>query len=200
MKKTLLYALIFLLSISLLGCTSTGNVPQPADKADLKDFFPLSSGSTWQYKGEGNEYASFTRKVLFVDGDRAQVSEDNGGTVSAAVFKATEDTILRTFFQGEEYNETNLLDRESNENLIILKAPLKAGTKWEVPGGVREIVETNATVDTPAGKFEECIKVSIKLENSVMNEYFKAGVGMVKREFESEGMKVTSTLEKYEIK
>jgi hypothetical protein len=33
-----------------------------------------------------------------------------------------------------------------------------------------------------------------------MYEYFKAGIGMVKREFESEGMKVTSALEKYEIK
>jgi hypothetical protein len=173
--------------------------PQP-EPLSLKEIFPLSQGSTWQYLGEGNEYASFNRKVLFLEGDRAQVAEDNGGTVSASVFKTTEEEIIRTFFQGEEYDETNLLDQESNDSLVVLKAPLKVGTSWEVPGGVREIVETDAVVDTPAGKFEGCIKVSIKLENSTMYEYFKAGIGMVKREFESEGMKVTSTLEKYEIK
>ncbi|MFY9473644.1 MAG: hypothetical protein WAQ00_08720, partial [Tepidanaerobacteraceae bacterium] len=99
-----------------------------------------------------------------------------------------------------EYNETNFLDEEPNDNLVILKKPLKVGSKWETPQGSREIVEIDATVDTPAGKFEDCIKVRISMENSTSNEYFKRGVGMVKREFVSEGTTVTSTLEKYEIK
>ena len=211
MKKTLLFTFILLLSVSLLGCANGGNPPQPAENTpptegpqqetvSLKDFFPLSKGSTWKYLGEGNEYASFNRKVLFVEGDRAQTVEDNGGTVSASIFKTTENEIIRTFFQGEESNETNLLDQKPNDTLVILKAPLSVGTKWEVQEGVREIVEIDAIVDTPAGKFEGCIKVSIKMQNSTMNEYFKAGVGMVKREFTSEGMVVTSTLEKYDIK
>ncbi len=170
------------------------------EEANLKDFFPISKGSTWQYRGEGNEYASFNRKVLFLEGDKAQFVEDNGGTVSGAVFKVTEEEITRTFFQGEEYNETNLLNQDSNDSLVILKAPLKVGTKWETPREVREIVEIDATVDTPAGKFEDCIKVSIKLENSALYEYFKEGIGLVKREFTSEGMTVTSTLEQYNIK
>jgi hypothetical protein len=193
MKKTLLFAFILLLSVSLLGCTNI-------EEANLMDFFPISKGSTWQYLGEGNEYASFSRKVLFLEGNRAQFVEDNGGTVSASIFKVTEDQIIRTFFQGEEYNQTNLLDKESNDNLAILKTPLKAGTKWETSRDVREIVDIDATVVAPAGTFEGCIKVSIKSENSTMHEYFKAGIGMVKREFESEGMVVTSTLEKYDIK
>lgn len=170
------------------------------EQVSLSSFFPLSLGSTWQYRGEGNEYASFSRKVLFVEGNRAQIAENNGGTVSASVFEISKNEIVRTFFKGEEYDEKNLLDQEPNDILVVLKTPVAAGTKWEVPGGVREIVDTNATVDTPAGRFEGCIKVSIKSENSVMYEYFKAGIGMVKREFESEGMVVTSSLEKYEIK
>ncbi|HYE83541.1 MAG TPA: hypothetical protein VEG39_15410 [Clostridia bacterium] len=200
MKKVLLFAFVLLLSISLLGCTGKGNEEPQPQALGLKDFFPLSKGSTWQYLGEGNEYASFKREVLLLEGDRVQIAEDNGGTVSASVFRITEEEITRTFFQGEEYDKTNLLGEEANDNMVILKTPLEAGTKWEVPEGIREIAETNATVDTPAGKFEDCIKVSIKLQNSTMNEYYKAGVGMVKREFVSEGMMVTSTLEKYEIK
>ena len=172
---------------------------QPED-ISLKEFFPLTEGTKWQYLGEGNEFASFTSEVLFVKEDRAQVMENNGGTVSASVFKVTDDEIVRIFFKGEEYDETNFLDEEPNDNLVILKKPLKVGTKWETTHGTREIVETDAIVDTPAGKFEDCIKVRISLDTSTSFEYFKQGIGMVKREFIYEDTIVTSTLEKYEIK
>jgi hypothetical protein len=166
----------------------------------LKDYFPLTGGSTWKYLGEGMEYASFSREVLYVGGNRAQVSENNGGTVSASLFEFREGEIVRTFFRGEEYDGNNLLDEEANDNLVLIKVPLEAGTKWETPNGTREIVETDAVVDTPAGKFEGCIKIEITTEHSVMYEYYKEGVGLVKREFLSEGAAVTSTLEEYSIK
>lgn len=199
MKKTLLFAFVLMLCVPLFGCNKLP-AEEPPVTLGLKDFFPLSEGSTWQYRGEGNEYASFNRKVVFHEGDRVQIIEDNGGTVSASIFKTGEDEILRTFFQGEEYEEMNLLDQDDNDSLVILRTPLKVGTRWETAEGVREIAAMDAVVDTPAGKFEDCIKVSIKLQYSTLYEYFKAGVGMVKREFTSEGMMVTSTLEKYEIK
>ncbi|QGP92633.1 hypothetical protein MGLY_20200 [Neomoorella glycerini] len=163
------------------------------------DFFPLYPGSRWQYLGEGNEYATFKREVLYARGDRAQIREDNGGTVSAAVFKITEDAVTRVFFQGEAYEGTNFLDHEPGENVVILKAPLAAGTRWETPNGPREIVDVNATVDTPAGKFENCLKVKLEGIGSTIFEYYNEGVGMVKREFISGSTRVTSTLESYEI-
>jgi hypothetical protein len=169
------------------------------DVSNLKDYFPLTGGSTWKYLGEGNEYASFVREVLYVDGDRAQVSEDNGGTVSASVFEFKEGEIVRTFFRGEEYDGDNLLDEDANDDLVLIKAPLEAGIKWETSNGTREIVATDAVVDTPAGKFEGCKKVEITMEHSVMYEYYKEGIGLVKREFLSEGMTVTSVLEEYNI-
>ncbi len=170
------------------------------EQLSLQNFFPVSVGSTWKYLGEGNEYAAFVRKALFREGDRAQFSEDNGGTVSSSIFRVTDKEIVRVFLRGEEYDQKNLMKEKANDATVILKAPLKAGTKWKNSGDSREIVATDAVVETQAGKFTDCIKVSIKTENSTMYEYFKAGVGMVKREFVSEGMTVTSTLEKYEIK
>ena len=170
------------------------------EELSLKDYFPLTEGSTWKYLGEGMEYASFSKEVLFVDGDRAQVSENNGGTVSASIFQFEEDEIVRTFFRGEEYDGDNLLDEEINDDLVLIKAPLEVDTKWETSNGTREIVETDAVVDTPAGEFKDCIKIEITSKHSVMYEYYKEGVGLVKREFLSEGMTVTSTLEEYNIK
>ena len=177
--------------------SSTGGSEQ--NVLSLQAYFPLSIGSTWQYLGDGNEYASFTRKVLFKEGDRTQTMEDNGGTVSANIYRVTDGEVRLVYSKGEEYDKVNLLDSKDNRNSIILKAPLKVGTKWKNAEDEREIVAINASVDTPAGRFEDCIKVSIKSQNSTMYEYFKAGAGMVKREFISEGLTVTSTLEKYEI-
>ena len=48
-------------------------------------------------------------------------------------------------------------------------------------------------------EFEGCIKIEITAEHSVMYEYYKEGVGLVKG-VPVEGMTVTSTLEEYNIK
>ena len=218
MKRFILFLLIgVLVIIPLSGCgantTPTPNpneqepvdepqvdpVEDPTDKNKLSVYFPLTKGSTWRYLGDGNEYASFNRKVIFTEGNKAQVVEDNGGTVSVSVFTMNEDEIVRIFFQGEEYEEKNFLNEEPNESLIILKSPIKVGTKWGMINGTREIVDTDATVNTPIGEFKNCIKVEITYENSTVHEYFKDGIGMVKREFISEDTKVTSTLEEVNI-
>lgn len=164
------------------------------------DFFPLAVGSTWAYEGEGNEYASFTREVLFAGSDRAQIREDNGGTASAAVFKTSPDAVTRIFFMGEAYGQDNFINTEPKEDIAILKAPLQTGTKWEEPNGTREIVDMSAKVDTPAGSFDECIKVQISSKDSTLYEYYKKDVGMVKREFKSGDTVVTSSLKKYDKK
>lgn len=166
----------------------------------ISEYFPLTQGSSWKYKGEGNEYASFSREVLFTEGKRAQIREDNGGTVSAAIYVVSDKDIIRTFFQGEAYGETNFLAEEPTENTAILMTPLQVGTKWEEPNGIREIESIDETVETPAGVFTDCLKVKISSMGATVYEYFKAGVGMVKREYISGDTKVTSALEEYEIK
>jgi hypothetical protein len=177
--------------------------PEPnGGKPALKpgNYFPLTKGSTWKYQGEGNEYAAFNREVLFIKENLAQLKEDNGGTVSASIFKVTDNEIIRIYFQGEVYEAINLLDRQSNDDTIILKAPLETGTKWNNRDHGREIVDINATITTPAGKFENCIKVKITNPYSTLYEYYKEEVGLVKREFHSEQTLVTSSLEQYSVK
>lgn len=200
MKRMLLLLEFFVVFFILLcGCAKT-NLPVPEPNVQKPgDFFPLTKGSIWQYQGEGNEYASFIREIIFTSDNRAQMREDNGGTVSASVFERTENKIVLIYFQGEAYDGTNFLEQKSNENQIILKTPLEVGTKWEYRNGTREIVDINATVETPAGKFEKCIAVRITFPDSTLFEYYKEGVGMVKREFISGDSRVTSILEKYKI-
>ncbi|HZK84719.1 MAG TPA: hypothetical protein VFC58_08595 [Desulfosporosinus sp.] len=222
MKKLIRLSLLaFLLSsvFLLVGCNKSAQPPLPESKpsetatpektpsdppakevvpaATPGDFFPVVANSTWEYQGEGNEYATFNRKIVFTGDNLAQIREDNGGTVSASVFKISSDAVTRIFFIGEAYEQKNHLKSPSNQNLIILKAPLKVGTKWNEPNGTREIVDLNATVATPAGTFAQCLKVKITNDNSTLYEYFKSGIGMVKREFISGDSKVTSSLKNH---
>lgn len=168
-------------------------------ESDLKlsDFFPLELGYTWEYEGEGNEYASFNRKVVFSNNNLHQIREDNGGTVAASVYNVSSSEITRVFFISESYGEENYLNSQPNEDITILKAPLEEGTKWEEEYGTLEIGSINETVSTPAGDFSDCIKVIITSENSIVNEYYKEGIGMVKREFMSGETKITSSLKKF---
>lgn len=167
----------------------------PAAKPGL--YFPLALGSSWAYQGEGNEYATFSREVIFASGSRAQMREDNGGTVMAMIYEITDEAVTRIFSKGEVYERVNLLNSQPSEKIIILKSPLEVGTKWKDPNGEREIVDLKATVATPAGKFENCIKVKIAGKDSTVYEYFKDGVGMVKREFISGEARVSSSLKKF---
>jgi len=225
-KKVIqLSVFVFLLSFSLLlvGCSKSAQPPLPESKPSptstpaktpvitpspapakevvpavkLADFFPVVAGSTWEYQGEGNEYASFSRKIVFTSGNLAQIREDNGGTVTASVYKISLNSVTRIYNLAEAYGQTNYLKSAPNENLVILKTPLQVGTKWTEPNGTREIVDLKATVTTPAGSFTQCLKVKITDKNSTVYEYFKSGVGMVKREFISGDTTISSSLKKH---
>lgn len=125
---------------------------------------------------------------------------DSNGAINAAVIRTTYDAVTHIFFQPEIEERANLLDRKPNDNTIILKATLKVGTKWEINGGESEIMEVNATVDTPAGRFEDVLKGRTTRGNSIITEYFQHGDGMVKREVQSEGARIASILKKFSRK
>lgn len=207
----LLAALLLALAVAVAGCRRS---PEPQNEDDrstaspattLSSYFPLTKGSTWRYLGEGMEYASFTREVLFARDRRGQLREDNGGTIIAAVYEIADDAIIRIYNAGEAYDDENRLDitTPESEQTAILRTPLQTGTTWQTPGNeTRTITATDAVVETPAGTFENCIVVKIESagDYSTLHEYFKEGIGLVLREFESEGYRVISTLEEYSIK
>lgn len=168
-----------------------------------KDLFPLTVGSYWEYEGSGNEYASFTRKVLYTKGNLTQTSEDNGGTVATRVIETTDSLVKVVYMQGEDYQPKNLLETgyTANANDILLQAPVNVGTTWAGTNTNKQIIDIAATVETPAGKFENCVKVKQPSQNDTIYQYYKKGVGLVKQEFITTNNEViSSTLKKYEIK
>lgn len=228
MKIKSILVLLMSFSFLLTSCsqkTNTSETPIPTETESevpvvlLADYFPLTKGDFWKYLGDGNEYASFTREVIYTDGiftgigkqpygygsssvfylTYAQISEENGGTVISSVYHLTNDEITCVYFKGEEYNKEYLIDQPSNCNVIILKAPLEIGTTWVSGTDTREIISLDASVITPLGEMTDCIMVKITDENSYTYEYFKKDIGLIKREFHSGETIISSTLEEMNL-
>lgn len=169
---------------------------------DPYDYF-MPDGSTAAFLGEGNEYASFTLRTVYLDGEHVAVYEDNGGTVMLKVYRLSEETIDLVMEQGEFYEDYSATAEELEALEPIrtyLTFPLEIGTVI----GERTVIETDAAAETPFENFEQVtVLESEGEEGSIVKTYFAEGYGEIKREFrmQEEGQEefvVTSVLEELE--
>ncbi|MFW5988286.1 MAG: hypothetical protein ACOCQA_02475 [bacterium] len=201
--------LIILISILIAGCATNEDMDNESkevnfDKEKLLAYFPVLPGMHYEYRGEGIEYAAFIRDIKYVEKPFVQIHDNNGGTIVATIYKVKEDRISIISQQEEFYSEDNLLlklDKDVKEKEIILKTPLQEGNSWESNDKRKEIIKTGMTLELPAGKFYDVIKVESKLtnrENELTNYYYYAkNIGLVKEESKGENFNVISELKAY---
>lgn len=216
-NKKVIYLVIMLLIIILgVGCAKDEKekpkveklvVEKPKEEPvknelTVKDVYPLSQGDYWKFAGTGNEYASFEQKVLFREGDRIQLQTATGGTVMAMIYEFKDGKLMVVYSQEEFYEEENILSRENEMSEVILQEPITVGNSWESGGKKYKIEAIDPVVNTPAGQFKDCVKISVVAEefNSKSNVYYKPGLGLVKQEYLAEDYKITAELEEYNIK
>lgn len=201
--KRIVLAFMIVLNISLIGGCQYINPDKSkiSPAPPITEYAPFTKGSYWEYEGNGNEYASFNRRVLFTKDNFAQISEDNGGTVITKIIEGTNDVVKLVYFQGESYQPENMLETDftANSDTIIIKSPLQVGTNWTDKEGKKELVALDSIVDTPLGKFDNCLKIKITNPDDAIYQYYKKGIGLVKQEFISGDATITSTLKKYQV-
>ena len=210
-KKKLAIFIIFLIAIVVtISCIPSPKIPQtetpPAPEMpkeeDISLYYPLGEGYEWEYEGVGNEYASYTKKVTHSNNNRFQVMIDNGGTRSANIYEIKDGSVVNTYMEGEVYDDKNVLDKENNLNVILIKLPIEVGNKWESEENSYEIVDINALVTVPAGTFDNCISVKevYKDQTAEMFYYYKKDIGLVKSEFKTnDGFVIASLLKSYKL-
>ncbi|MEG6586675.1 TapB family protein [Dendrosporobacter sp. 1207_IL3150] len=200
------YLAMIVLTLVLLGCNKIPDSSMSQSQEVINDvtkYFPAKIHSTWIYQGEGNEYASFSRKIVALNNNRIQVIENNGGTQQTMVFKISSDEIKRTFFLPEFYTESTILDEPDNASEMILKAPLSKNAVWEDSISRRQVVSVNEQVTVPAGHFSNVIMIKItsikeQVNDSQLFEYYAPNVGLIKREYTTgDNYKVISKLASY---
>ncbi|WP_033542886.1 hypothetical protein [Planococcus sp. CAU13] len=170
------------------------------DEIDPLAFF-MDDGTTAQYEGDGNEFATLAIRTEHLMEDYVALYEDNGGTVMLKVYRLSDDRVDLVKEEPEFFDEYNptLEELEALETIsTYLEFPLEEGNTLDD----RTVVQTGATVKTPYETFEDAIVLESRAENSTNRWHFIEGYGEVKREFiseeDGEEFTVTSSLESIE--
>ncbi|ABB15816.1 GerMN domain-containing protein [Carboxydothermus hydrogenoformans] len=208
MKKFfVLGSLIFLLLLGAGGCAkkeltepTPSPSPKPAEKPvqlTVTDYFPVKANWYWEYEGEGNEFAGGRVDTEFIEGNRVQLLQQNGGTDVAEVFEVSENGVKLIYAKEESYWRINHLDEAPSMEQYYLKAPLKVGTTWKTGDITWSIESLSEKVKVPAGEFT-CLKVVGKSKDNTIERYFANGVGLVKQRFiATGGATIEDNLKKY---
>ncbi|ANU13844.1 putative lipoprotein [Planococcus halocryophilus Or1] len=179
------------------------NGEEPEEGIDPYDFF-MPDASTATFLGEGNEYASFTLRTVFLDDKHIATYEDNGGTVVLKVYRIGDNSVELVKEQAEFYEDFAASSEELEALQPIrtyLTLPLEVGTVI----GDWVVTQSNGVAATPFESFENVIVLeNEETENTINKTYFAEGYGEVKREFRmlEEGQDefiVTSVLESVEM-
>ena len=160
----------------------------------VQDFFPIKPNTRYVYEGSGNEYAAYDVYVDYSDGAKLQQRVDNGGTTVARVIQVKNGAVKLVYSQEEAYARENHLKAVANASEILLKEPLRAGTRWKLSDGrERRIKSTAAKVSTPSGSYT-AVEVTTSSKHGTTTDYYAKNVGLVKSVFKEGETEVSSSL------
>jgi hypothetical protein len=185
--------------VFLLGCgMGSGFAATSPTAGSVKDYFPVKLNTRYVYEGAGSEYAFYDAVLDYSQGAKMQQRVDNGGTVMAKVIEVKDGAAKLVYTRPEVYYRENFLTQKHNNNEILLKEPLRAGTKWKLPDGrERRISNAFASVSTPSGDYT-AVEVVTKSKDGTTTDYYAKNVGLVKSVSKYGDTEVTSTLNKIE--
>jgi len=135
------------------------------------DYYPLEVGWAWSFDltvhaPEGVQQILSTTKVVSADGERRVLRSGQ----SEFAYRVGVDGIVK-----------------EQANYAVLRGPIRTGTSWplELADGMQgelRITDVHATVETPAGRFSECVvtEESVPALQLLVRTTFAPGVGIVR--------------------
>jgi hypothetical protein len=163
-----------LAAIALLACACARAPAAPAPaRATPADYFPLAVGNTWTY----------------VDESPALGPDRRGAERTVRILERTADGYFRDNERGELRADPDCLHDRMRR---LLCGPIEVGTRWSSVVSVSsteryEIAAVGERVETPAGRFERCVRVrahnrAAPATDHVLEITYAPGVGPVKLE------------------
>ncbi len=170
------------------------------EERKLMDYYPIQADTEYVYEGKGNEYASYTRYLDYVDTEKNKLQSrtNNGGTETVRVIELRDGKLSVVYKVDECYYRDSFMDKtfDPTASEVLLKEPLIKGTEWNLPDGrKRYISELEVQIDTPSGKYK-ALEVTTKEQGGTNKDYYAPRVGLVKSIYSSDGLEVTSSLSK----
>ncbi len=176
--------------------TSAETLP-PAAPVSAENFLPHLPDTLYEYRGEGNEFASYTMTTDYISGNMQQQRINNGGTEIVRVFRAGDGKITELMSKGEIYYRENYLGSafDPAEEKILLMEPIETGTSWTLAdGSVKTITNTAYVLFTPSGTHEAVEVTTSDSGGAVTNLDYYAYLGLVKTIYNPGPDQVSSTL------
>jgi hypothetical protein len=170
------------------------------DTLIIQDFYPLKADTEYIYEGTGNEYASYTMYVDFLDNEaeKLQTRTNNGGTETVRVLEFKNGKLYVNYTVNECYYRDNFMDKsvKEAEAEVLLMEPLIVGTQWTLPDGRKRYISGyDVEVKTPSGNYK-ALEVTTEQEDGKTKDYYARGTGLVKTVFQSGKLEVSSALSK----
>lgn len=158
-------------------------VVTPSEQSISLSHFFMPDNSVAQFKGEGNEYASYSLRTHYPYENYVITYEDNGGTVAQRIYNIQDNKISLIAQNGEVYEPTtpSLQELQAMQEIeVYLATPFEVGAEFSE----WKITSTTDTLETALQTFDHVIVMEKTNEDgSIMRKYFTENFGEIKREF-----------------
>jgi len=179
----------FLVVLLLVGATAAR-----AGEAESRAYFPLGVGNWWQYEELDDAGSTLSRETWTMV---RRTPDDRAGEFHLRSSTKRFDVLGQTGghrWTGDEYlrgTEAGLrkrypAGRDAETEVLLLKEPLAAGTRWHDAQGDCEVA-SRGTCAGPRGALPDCAVVVCRLGSptaTVVTSTYARGVGMVRQEID----------------
>jgi Sporulation and spore germination len=192
-KSVLLLSMLLTFVFAVSGCAEE---PLPAEEPTIQDYYPFNENVKMVYEGQGNEFASYTTYVDYINGDKIQIRVNNGGSESVTILQNSEGSLTDiNSWGGDVFYKTDWTGEAATTSTILLKEPLIQGTTWNLSdGSQREITGLKVAIETPYDSFEALEVTTTKDGQTIRKQYYALGIGLVKSIFLGEEEEISSSL------
>ncbi|SHE85686.1 GerMN domain-containing protein [Clostridium fallax] len=161
------------------------SVPSGNVNMDLIKYLPTKVNTELIYSTPYKDDLIYMYIETF-DGNKLQFKTTDLSSNSNYLLKICEDNISLVYYEEHSIKNSHLLDKK-NKNEILLKSPLKVGTKWSDDNyDSNEITSLNKKISTSFKEFET-IEVTSKSQGLILKRYYAPNVGLVKSILETGG-------------
>lgn len=182
MKK--IFCVVLIIMTVLTGC-SVGS----GSSATISDYFPKKYNSYYEYSITGHSLQDQKTYNNYINGNRIQRITSSGVNKMSEVLEFTEGELKYIGGYGSFFFN-DITDMAQIEYALIMKEPLKNGTKWQQDAATdSEITNMEAKIETPLGSYT-AMEITSTVHrpatetqaevNYVFKEYYVKDIGLVK--------------------
>ncbi|TJX13249.1 hypothetical protein E9840_10270 [Tissierella creatinini] len=182
--RLIFWMVIIFITIFFANIIYIKNIGRPVHNInveELQNYFPNRTMNKMFKNESKNE--TFTHLVDFVKDGKVQIKQIDKLAKVVMVYSLDNDAIRLVYTKNLDSKNIGIdytQDLVANRNDIIIMSPIQEGTRWwDDDGGLYEIINKDAVVETPAGRFQTLVVKYIN-DDFTVKEYYAEDIGLVK--------------------